>query len=257
LTACPTAIVTGAARGIGAGVARRLAADGYRLLLVDVDPGVEEFAQEVAAGGGVARAWQHDLRDVGGAGLVAEQAEIASGRIDVLVNSAGVSMPRRHDEVTEADWDFILDVNAKGTFFLTAAVARQMARQRSGSIVMISSISGKGWRDASSVPYAASKAAMIAMARLLAVELGPLGIRVNTVCPGITRTEMMAQWSATRAAALGMPVEEFVASRVESSALGRPSEVEDIAAMVSFLVSDQAANITGQSFNVDGGTLWD
>jgi NAD(P)-dependent dehydrogenase (short-subunit alcohol dehydrogenase family) len=253
----PTAVVTGAARGIGAGVARRLAADGYGLFLVDLDPHVEELARQIADEGGVARVRQHDLRDISGAALVAEEAAVANGKIDVLVNSAGVSLPRRHDEVTEEEWDFIFDVNAKGTFFLTAAVARHMARQRSGSIVTISSISGKGWRDASSVAYAASKAAVIAMSRLLAVELGGCGVRVNAVCPGITRTEMMAQWSATRAAALGMPAEEFVTSRVQGSALGRPSEVADIAAMVSFLVSAEAGNVTGQSFNVDGGTLWD
>ena len=253
----PTAVVTGAARGIGAGVARRLAADGYGLFLVDLDAHVEELARQIADEGGVARARQYDLREVSGAAMVADEAAAVTGKIDVLINSAGVSLPRRHDEVTEEEWDLILDVNAKGTFFLTAAVARHMTRQRSGSIVSISSISGKGWRDASSVAYAASKAAIIAMSRVLAVELGGFDVRVNAVCPGITRTEMMAQWAATRAATLEMPVEEFVKSRVQDSALGRPSEIADIAAMVSFLVSAEASNVTGQSFNVDGGTLWD
>jgi 3-oxoacyl-[acyl-carrier protein] reductase len=253
----PTALVTGAARGIGAGVARRLANDGFQLFLVDRDPGVMDVARELTEAGGTARGRVHDLRDVDAAVAVADEAAAATGRIDALVNSAGVSLPRRHDEVTEEEWDFILGINAKGAFFLTAAVASHMARKKGGSVVTISSISGKGWREASSIPYAASKAAVIAMSRLLAVELGGAGVRVNVVCPGITRTEMMAEWSASRAADLGMPVEDFVASRVRDSALGRPSEVADIAAMVSFLVSAESGNVTGQSFNVDGGTVWD
>jgi NAD(P)-dependent dehydrogenase (short-subunit alcohol dehydrogenase family) len=250
--------VTGAARGIGAAIARRLARDGFALWLVDHDAGaVRDTAAAIAADGGAATPVVHDLTDVRGSAEVVESVLAQVGRVDVLVNNAGIATPVRSAEVTESDWDRILDVNAKGLFFFTQPLTRHMAAMGSGSVVSISSISGKGWRGASSVPYAASKAAIIAMSRILAAELGPSGVRVNTVCPGITRTPMSEAWSRARAAELGVAEADFVRAQVADAALGRASDPEDVAAVVSFLASPGSRNISGQSFNVDGGTVWD
>ncbi|ODU07207.1 MAG: hypothetical protein ABS81_02595 [Pseudonocardia sp. SCN 72-86] len=250
-------VVTGGASGIGLAVARRLATDGHDVHLVDRDPDLHVAASDLATRTGSAvTAHVHDLIDVAGAEALVDRIAAPRG-LHVVVNSAGVSLPRASAQLDEQSWDAIFTVNVKGLFFLTRAALELMRAAGGGSVVSLSSISGKGWSGASSVAYAASKAAIVGMTRALAREYGGHGIRVNCVCPGITRTPMMEHWAATRAAELGVDVERFVADRVADSALQRASTTEDIAAAVAFLASPAAGNITGQSLNVDGGTIWD
>jgi NAD(P)-dependent dehydrogenase (short-subunit alcohol dehydrogenase family) len=179
------------------------------------------------------------------------------GRIDVLVNNAGVT--RRADimELTEADWDRIMRVNGKGVFFCLQRVAREMIPKKSGVIVNIASIAGKGYVGASNVIYAGSKGAVISMTRLAALQLAPHNINVNAICPGTTVTALSEDNLETRARTEGVPVAEMRRRRDAGIPLGRPNTPEDVAALAVFLASPGARNITGQSLNVDGGIRLD
>src|SRR6185437_12629727 len=176
---------------------------------------------------------------------------------DILVNNAGVT--RRADimDLTEADWDRIHRVNAKGVFFCLQHVAREMIPRRSGRIISIASVAGKGYVGASNVAYAASKGAVIGMTKLAALQLARHNINVNSVCPGVTRTALSDGNLAVRAQQEGVTLEEMERRRAEAIPLKRANDPEDIAAMVVFLSSPGARNITGQSFNVDGGLIPD
>ena len=234
------AIVTGAARGIGRATALALARAGAHVVAVDVDQGaVKATADAVSA--------------LGRKG----QAADTFGQVDILVNNAGVT--RRADimDLTEEDWDRIMRVNGKGVFFCLQRVAREMIPRRSGVIVNIASIAGKGFAGASNVIYAGSKGAVISMTRMAALQLAAHNINVNAICPGTTLTALSDANLRTRAAAEGVTVEEMERRRNAAIPLGRPNEPEDIAALAVFLASPGARNITGQSFNVDGGIIFD
>ena len=179
------------------------------------------------------------------------------GQIDILLNNAGVT--RRADimDLTEADWDRIHRVNAKGVFFCLQRVAREMIPRRSGRIINIASIAGKGYEGTSNAAYAASKGAVIALTKTAAQQLGRHNINVNSVCPGVTRTALSDANLHVRAQQEGVSVEEMERRRAEVIPLKRANDPEDIAAMVVFLASPGARNITGQSFNVDGGLIPD
>jgi len=160
-------------------------------------------------------------------------------------------------DLTEEDWDRIMRVNGKGVFFCLQRVAREMIPRRSGAIVNIASIAGKGFTGASNVIYAGSKGAVISMTRMAALQLAAHNINVNAICPGTTLTALSDANLRTRAAAEGVTVEEMERRRNAAIPLGRPNEPEDIAALAVFLASPGARNITGQSFNVDGGIIFD
>ena len=204
-----------------------------------------------------ALAVQADVGDLEQIDRMVRQALEAFGQIDILVNNAGVT--RRADimDLTEADWDRIHRVNAKGVFFCLQRVAREMIPRRSGRIINIASIAGKGYAGTSNAAYAASKGAVISLTKIAAQQLGKHNINVNSVCPGVTRTALSdANWRCARS-------RKASASRRWSAAaptvipLKRANDPEDIAAMVVFLASPGARNITGQSFNVDGGLIPD
>ena len=252
------AIVTGAGRGIGHATALALAAAGADVAVVDIDKGAAEAtAGAVAAAGRRSLAVGADVGDVAGIDRMVSQVVHALGRVDVLVNNAGVT--RRADvmDLTEADWDRIMRVNGKGVFFCLQRVAREMIPRRRGAIVNIASIAGKGYAGASNVIYAGSKGAVIGMTRLAALQLARHNINVNAICPGTTVTALSDDNLRTRAQQEGLTVEEMQRRRNAAIPLGRPNDPEDIAALAVFLASPGARNITGQSFNVDGGLILD
>jgi len=178
-------------------------------------------------------------------------------KIDILVNNAGVTRRAYIMDLTEADWDRIHRVNSKGVFFCLQRVAREMIPRRSGRIINIASIAGKGFPGTSNAIYAASKGAVISLTKTAAQQLGPHNINVNAVCPGIVRTSLYLDLVATIAQKEGVSAEDIERRNVEGVPLRRANEPEDIAAMVLFLASAGARNITGQSFNVDGGLVPD
>jgi NAD(P)-dependent dehydrogenase (short-subunit alcohol dehydrogenase family) len=179
------------------------------------------------------------------------------GPIDILVNNAGVT--RRADimDLTEADWDRIHRVNAKGVFFCLQRVAREMIPRQSGRIINVASIAGKGYAGTSNAAYAASKGAVIALTKTASQQLARYNINVNSVCPGVTRTALSDDNLRVRAKQEGVTLEEMERRRADVIPLKRENDPEDIAAMTVFLASPGARNITGQSFNVDGGLIPD
>jgi NAD(P)-dependent dehydrogenase (short-subunit alcohol dehydrogenase family) len=252
------ALVTGAAHGIGRASARALAEAGASVIVADIDQaGAEATAESIATGQHRAIAVQADVGDLNQIDRMVREALAAFGRIDILLNNAGVT--RRADvmDITEADWDRIHRVNAKGVFFCLQRVAQEMIPRRSGRIVNIASIAGKGYVGASNVAYAASKGAVIGMTKLAALQLAKHNINVNAICPGVTRTALSDGNLAVAAQQQGVSLEEMERRRADVIPLKRANDPEDIAAMVVFLASLGARNITGQSFNVDGGLIPD
>ena len=252
------AIVTGAARGIGRATALALARAGAHVVAVDVDQGaVKATADAVSALGRKGLALGADVGDLKSIDGMVRQAADTFGQVDILVNNAGVTRRAYIMDLTEEDWDRIMRVNGKGVFFCLQRVAREMIPRRSGVIVNIASIAGKGFAGASNVIYAGSKGAVISMTRMAALQLAAHNINVNAICPGTTLTALSDANLRTRAAAEGATVEEMERRRNAAIPLGRPNEPEDIAALAVFLASPGARNITGQSFNVDGGIIFD
>jgi NAD(P)-dependent dehydrogenase (short-subunit alcohol dehydrogenase family) len=235
------AIVTGAARGIGAEIARTFAAEGATVAVLDVHAeGAEKVAAEV---GGTAHAV--DLRDVGATRDALDAAIAGLGGVDVLVNNAGVLRKAPLLDIDPDDWDDMFAVTTRPVLVATQVVARSMiAAGTRGAIVNMASMAARTG-GAGQGHYAAAKAAVVALTRVAALELGPHGIRVNCLCPGYVLTEMGA---ATR-------TPEQVAEWTSRSPLGRLGQTADVARTALFLASDDAAYLTGQAVNVTGGML--
>ena len=239
------ALVTGAARGIGQAIALQLAADGADLALGDVQAEwLAETAEKARALGRRVECYAMNVADGATVGEVVAKIAADFGKIDVLVNNAGITRDTLLIRMSEEDWDQVLDVNLKGAFLVTKAVARFMMKQRTGSIVNIASVVGV-MGNAGQVNYSASKGGLLAMTRTLAKELGSRNVRVNAVAPGYINTAMTKQ--------LPEAVKEVMLRNVP---LGRPGEPEDVAKAVAFLASDNAAYISGQTLPVCGGMIW-
>jgi acetoin reductase-like protein len=247
------ALVTGAGSGIGKAVCLRLARDGADIVAADLNAeSARSTAEEVQALGRRALDVRVNVADVAQLQAMVDAAVAKFGRIDILVPCAGVVQIKRMLDITEADWDRIYAVNTKGLFFTNQLVARQMVRQRSGAIVNISSVSGRGPRPVQA-HYASSKAAVISITQTAAAALAADGVRVNAICPGVVETPMWDQIDREAAAELGIPMGEMRKQRLSSIPLGRLETAEDVANAVAFLVSEDASYITGQTLNVDGG----
>lgn len=240
------AIVTGAAQGIGRAVAERLAASGASVALVDVHAeGVGRAADAVRDRGGKAFAVVADVSDRQQVRRMVDEVVAAYGTVDILVNNAGVLRSTPIVEMTEAEWDLVLDVCLKGAFLCSQAVLPLMMARRSGKIVNVSSLAARSTSVLGGAAYTAAKAGLLGFSRHLAREAAPYGITVNALCPGATDTPM------TRAGATPERFEE-VGRIVPLGRWGLPREQADV---VLFLVSDAASFMTGATVDVNGGQV--
>ncbi len=240
-----TAIVTGASRGIGRAIALRLAADGYTVAVNyrSQQDAAEAVCDEIRKAGGQARAFWADVADFEQAGALVEAVLSSCGQVDVLVNNAGITRDRLIPMMSEADFADVIRTNLNGCFNTMRHVYRPMMKQRSGSIVNITSVVGLHG-NAGQANYAAAKAGIVGLTLSAAKELGGRGVRVNAVAPGYVQTDMTAALT-----------DEQRARIAERILLGRLGTADDIAGVVAFLCSPAAAYITGQVLSVDGGMI--
>ena len=241
------AVVTGAVRGIGKAIARRLAAAQDLVVVVDLDgAAVERAAAEIRSEGGTAVAAAADVSNYGRVEGLMGRIHGEHGSIDVLVNNAGIIRRGNLLSVTEKDWDDVIAVNLKGAFNCCKHAAPFMIAQRSGRIINVASIAARTGDITSAPGYGPSKAGMVNLTKTLAREMAPYGITVNAVAPHAIETEMSAQWS-----------EEMRQRVLRSIPLGRLGRPEEVAAAVAFLASDEAGFITGVTLDINGGALMD
>ena len=260
------AIVTGAGQGIGKATALKLAFAGATVIAADInEENGSGTVEEIRSAGAVAKAVTINLADVEAVYGMAEKIAGEFGHIDILVNNAGVAQTKLFLEITEEDWDRIIDVNQKGTFFCTQAVGKQMinrvpddvkeagcSKKSYGKIVNVSSISGRRGRDVQP-HYAASKAAIISLTQSAALAFAPYNINVNAIAPSVVPTPMWENVDRDRSLLTGSPPGTATKSFIERIPLKRPGTVEDMANAIFFLCSPESDYITGQTVNVDGG----
>ncbi len=242
------AIVTGGGHGIGAAYCRRFAREGAKVVVADIDEqAAQQVAAEIKAEGGEALGLKVDVASFASAKEMADKTVEVFGRIDVLVNNAAIfaTIPisrEGFEKISEEEWDRVMEVNVKGVWQCCKAVVPYMRRQKSGSIINISSGTAVG-KASGRIHYVASKAAVIGISRTLANEVGEDNIRVNTLAPGSTLSE-------------ANPTPEIIRMReaaIEARAIKRVQTPEDLVGAAVFLASDESAFVTGQILNIDGG----
>jgi 3-oxoacyl-[acyl-carrier protein] reductase len=244
-----TAVVTGGGRGIGAGIACRLAARDHNVAIVDVnEANTHDVVGAINAAGGYAIGVTADIADADQVSTAFERIAADLGPVGVLVNNAGVLRDNLLFKMTESDWDTVMSVHLKGAFLCCRAGQKDMVRAGYGRIVSISSTSALGNRGQAN--YSAAKAGLQGFTKTLAIELGKFGITVNCVAPGFIATEM----TKATAKQLGTDWDDFVSARASRIPVGRAGQPDDIAAAVTFFTSEEAGYVTGQVLYVDGGS---
>ncbi|MGH3483504.1 MAG: 3-oxoacyl-ACP reductase FabG [Nocardioidaceae bacterium] len=243
-----TAIVTGAARGIGAAIARRLASDGMAVAVLDLDEAAcARTLDQIARDGGTASAIGADVSRPDQVDAAVRQVADSFGPPTVLVNNAGIIRDNLLFKMSEDDWDAVMNVHLRGAFLMSRAVQAHMVEVGWGRIVNLSSTSALGNRG--QVNYSAAKAGMQGFTKTLAIELGRFGVTANSVAPGTIETDM----TAATAARIGVDFTDFKAAAAQQIPVGRVGQPEDIAHTVSFLVSEGAGFVSGQVIYVAGG----
>ncbi len=248
------AIVTGGAQGMGRAISLRYAQEGANVVVADRNgDGAEQVAREIEVADGRATAVAVDVRDQAQVQRMIDVAVEQFGGLDVLVNNAGVGKIIPFLETTEADWDFMFDINCKGLLWCSQAAARQMiAQERGGKIINLASQAGRRG-EALVLAYCASKACVISMTQSMALALAPHKINVNAIAPGIVDTPFWVEVDKQFAKLLDLPVGEPKRRFTAEIPLGRIEQPEDVAGVAAFLASSDADYITQQCLNVDGG----
>jgi 3-hydroxybutyrate dehydrogenase len=247
------ALITGGGRGIGRAIATRFAAEGADLFLCATGMQTLEETRNLAAGSGrKIELRATDVRDRADVEKMVQEAVEAFGRIDVLVNNAGIHRPAAFTDYTYEDFDDVMKVNVYGPFHVTQFVLRQMLENRRGKIVNIASTAGK-WASLNQSAYNISKHALVGMTRCVALETAKSGITVNAICPGFVETDMVADIARKKGIHHAQLIEEMVKPRVPMERLIQP---EEIAGLAVYLASAESDGMTGQSIVLDGGMIY-
>jgi 3-oxoacyl-[acyl-carrier protein] reductase len=242
------AVVTGAARGIGAAVAAKLAMDGFAVAVIDLEEAAgKDTVERITGSGGRALAFGADVSDAVAVQTAVDRVAADMGPPAVLVNNAGVTRDNLLFKMTDDDWDTVMGVHLRGAFLMSRAAQKYMTTQKWGRIVNLSSTSALGNRGQAN--YATAKAGLQGFTKTLAIELGPFGVTVNAIAPGFIATEM----TAATAARLGIEFDKFQEAAAAEIPVRRVGQPEDIANVVSFLVSEGAGFVSGQVIYVAGG----
>lgn len=242
------AIVTGAARGIGASVARRLCRDGIAVAVLDLDEGAcQAVVDELRAAGGTAQGFAADVSDEASVESAVAEISRSMGPALILVNNAGILRDNLLFKMTVDDWDAVMGVHLRGAFLMSRAAQRHMIEAGWGRIVNLSSTSALGNRGQAN--YAAAKAGMQGFTKTLAIELGRYGVTVNAIAPGFIESEM----TIGTAARIGVPFEDLKAAMVKEIPVGRAGTPDDVSAAVAYFVRDDASFVSGQVLYVAGG----
>jgi 3-oxoacyl-[acyl-carrier protein] reductase len=245
-----TAIVTGAARGIGAAVAKRLAEDGLQVAVLDLDADAcADTVAAIEAAGGKALAVGANVADEQSVAAAVEKVATELGEPTVLINNAGITRDNLLFKMTVEDWDAVMAVHLRGAFLMARATQKYMVDNKYGRIVNLSSTSAQGNRG--QVNYSAAKAGMQGFTKTLAIELGKFGVTANAIAPGFIETEM----TAATAARVGVPFEDYKAAAAAQIPVARVGKPEDIAHTASFLASEGAGFVSGQVIYVAGGPM--
>jgi 3-oxoacyl-[acyl-carrier protein] reductase len=243
-----TVIVTGAARGIGASVARRLSREGHAVAIIDLDENTcQAVVDEIVADGGTAQGFAADVSDEASVEAAVDAIALAMGPPLVLVNNAGILRDNLLFKMTVDDWDAVMSVHLRGAFLMSRAAQRHMIEAGWGRIVNLSSTSALGNRGQAN--YAAAKAGMQGFTKTLAIELGRYGVTVNAIAPGFIESEM----TIGTAARIGVSFEDLKAAMVKEIPVGRAGTPDDVSAAVAFFVRDDASFVSGQVLYVAGG----
>lgn len=251
-------VITGGGRGIGRAMARKFAQEGAAVVVAArTRTEIEAVAREIRDAGGRAASITTDVAEEKQCEALFHEATSQFGKVDILVNNAGEYGPVKPvEEITPAEWDRVIAVHLRGAYLLTRLVLPGMYARGSGVILNISSLSAKsafGWGS----PYAAAKAGMLGLTRVVAAEAARKGVRVNAICPGpVTETKMSKDLGQTLAERLGVSKEEQLKGFLNTILQGRGQTADEIAAAALFLCSDAASAITGQALNVDGGAAF-